>query len=427
MPAIDQTSTVIIGAGFAGIEVARVLGAAGRPVVLIDRQNHHLFQPLLYQVATAALSPADIAEPIRKMLRNYPSVEVMLDEAVGIDTAARTVALASGATIVYGRLVIATGATHSYFGHDEWAGFAPGLKTIEDARRIRSHLLLAFEQAEMSRDPAEQRRLMTIAVIGGGPTGVELAGSIAELARYTLARDFHRIRAESATVLLLEAGERILTAFPDELASYAQATLTKLGVTVRTRCAVERITASSVSAAGQDIPVGLAIWAAGVKASRLGALLGVPTDRAGRVAVASDFSVPGLTDVYVLGDLALLAGADGKPLPGLAQVAKQEGVYLGRILAKADGAAPPPFRFHNRGNTAIIGRHAAVFDFGWWRLKGWFAWSFWALIHVYLLVGFQHRLMVAIQWLWRYVTYERGSRLIAEDVRAQPPDSRTAA
>jgi NADH dehydrogenase len=230
-------------------------------------------------------------------------------------------------------------------------------------------------------------------------------------------------------VLLLEAGERILAAFPDELASYAQAKLQKLGVTVRLRCAVERIGENSIIAAGEEIPVGFAIWAAGVKASPMGSLLGVPLDRAGRVAVAPDFSVAGLANVFVLGDLALYAGKDGKPLAGLAQVAKQEGVYLGHALAKQikDGTASPPFAFHNRGNTAIIGRHAAVFDFGWWQLKGWFAWSFWALIHVYLLVGFQHRLMVAIQWLWRYVTYERGSRLIAQDVHAQPPDSRTAA
>jgi NADH dehydrogenase len=300
------------------------------------------------------------------------------------------------------------------------------LKSIEDARQIRSRLLLAFEQAEMSRDAAEQKRLMTIAVIGGGPTGVELAGSIAELARYTLSKDFHHIRAETATVLLLEAGSRILTAFPDTLADYAMRKLAKLGVSVRTNTPVERIAADSVTAKGEEIPVGFAIWAAGVTASPLGKMLGAGTDRAGRVAVNPDLSVSGLHNVYVLGDLAQFAGEDGKPLPGLAQVAKQEGIYLGRALAKKirNGAAPPPFRFHNRGNTAIIGRNAAVFDFGWWQIKGWFAWMFWAFIHVYLLVGFQHRLMVAIQWLWRYVTYEGGSRLIAED--AHPPDNRTA-
>jgi len=411
------SNVLIIGAGFAGIEVARKLGAAGIPVTLIDRQNHHLFQPLLYQVATAALSPADIAEPVRKMLRRYPGIEIVLGEVTAIDKAARVVTLAEGRTYPFDILVLATGATHSYFGHDEWAQFAPGLKTIEDARRIRSRLLLTFEQAEMSRDAAEQKRLMTIAVIGGGPTGVELAGSIAELARYTLAKDFHRIRAETATVLLLEAGPRILTAFPDDLADYAMRKLEKLGVTVRTNCAVERIESGCIVAAGEEIGTGFAIWAAGVRASGLARLLGVELDRAGRIQVNRDLSVPGQENFYALGDIALAPDESGKPLPGLAQVAKQEGEYLGHALAQKilHGETPKPFTFHNRGNTAIIGRHAAVFDFGWWRIKGWFAWAFWALIHVYLLVGFQHRLMVAMQWLWRYVTYERGSRLIAEN------------
>jgi len=410
---------VVIGAGFAGIEVARGLGKAGIPVTLIDRQNHHLFQPLLYQVATAALSPADIAEPIRKMLRGCPNVEVILGEVTGIDRTAKTVSLADGKSFTWDWLVVATGATHSYFGHDEWSEYAPGVKSIEDARRIRSHLLLTFERAEINNDPAEQKRLMTIAVIGGGPTGVELAGSIAELAHYTLAKDFHRIRPETAIVLLLEAGPRLLTAFPENLADYAARKLAKLGVTVRTNTPVQRINAHSITAKGEDIPVGFAIWAAGVMASPLGRLLGVPLDRAGRVAVNPDLAVPGLENIYVLGDLAIALDENGKPLPGLAQVAKQEGQYLGRELAKKilKGETPEPFVFHNRGNTAIIGRNAAVFDFGWWRIKGWFAWTLWALIHVYLLVGFQHRVLVAIQWLWRYITYEQGSRLIAENTR----------
>ncbi|HWA30190.1 MAG TPA: NAD(P)/FAD-dependent oxidoreductase [Rhizomicrobium sp.] len=408
---------VVIGAGFAGIEVARGLGRAGIPVTLIDRQNHHLFQPLLYQVATAALSPADIAEPIRKMLRGCPNVEVVLGEVTAIDRGGRTVSLADGKIFAWDWLVVATGATHSYFGHDEWAQFAPGVKSIEDARRIRSHLLLTFERAEMSDDPAEQKRLMTIAVIGGGPTGVELAGSIAELAHYTLAKDFHRIRAETATVLLLEAGPRLLTAFPESLADYAARKLAKLGVTVHTNTPVERIRAHSITAKGEDVPIGFAIWAAGVMASPIGKMLGVPTDRAGRVSVNRDLSLA--DNIYVLGDLAVALDEKGKPLPGLAQVAKQEGQYLGRTLAKKilKGETAKPFTFHNRGNTAIIGRNAAVFDFGWWRIKGWFAWTMWALIHVYLLVGFQHRVLVAIQWLWRYVTYEQGSRLIAENTR----------
>jgi NADH dehydrogenase len=419
MPAPEAAAparVVVVGGGFAGIEVARGLGAAGIAVTLIDQRNYHLFQPLLYQVATAALSPGDIAEPIRKVLRKHPSIEIRLGTVSGIGTAARTLALEGGASLPYDHLVIATGATHSYFGHDEWEAFAPGLKSIDDARRIRSRLLMAFEQAEMSRDPAEQKRLMTIAVVGGGPTGVELAGSIAELARYTLAKDFHRIRAETATVLLLEAGPRLLNAFPEALATYAANKLAKLGVTVRTNTPVEHIAAHRIVLKGEETGVGLAIWAAGVTASPLGRMLGVPTDRVGRVPVDATLAVPGLQNVYVLGDLALANDEHGKPLPGLAQVAKQEGIYLGRALAQQilKGTAAPPFRFHNRGNTAIVGRNAAVFDFGWARLKGWFAWVLWAIIHVFLLVGFQHRLTVSVQWLWRWLTYERGSRLIVE-------------
>ncbi|HEY4266332.1 MAG TPA: NAD(P)/FAD-dependent oxidoreductase [Micropepsaceae bacterium] len=407
---------VVIGAGFAGIEVARALGAAGISATLIDRRNYHLFQPLLYQVAAAALSPADIAEPIRKMLRRYRSVKVVLGEVIAIDAAARSVTLASGKIIAYDWLVAATGATHSYFGHEEWEQDAPGLKTVEDARIVRSRLLLAFEQAEMERHAQEQRRLMTIAVIGGGPTGVELAGAIAELAHFTLAKDFHRIRAQDAQVILFEAGERILAAFPENLAAYATRRLEKLGVTVRLRSPVQNITARGIVVAGTEIGVGAAIWAAGVTASNTGRLLGVETTRNGQIAVNPDLSVPQREGVYVLGDLALLAGENGKPLPGLAQVAKQEGQYLGRALVKRilKGADSPPFRFHNRGNTAIVGRHAAVFDFGWWQLRGWAAWVFWAIIHVYLLVGFEHRLLVAVQWLWRYLTYDSGSRLIVE-------------
>ena len=413
---------VIIGAGFAGMEVARSLGKARLPATIIDRQNYHLFQPLLYQVATAALSPADIAEPIRKMLRRHPSVEVVLGEVTAINTDARRVLLSNGRSIAYDVLVVATGATHSYFSHEEWANDAPGLKTIEDARTIRSRILLAFERAEMSEDQSLQRTLMRIAVIGGGPTGVEVAGAIAELARYTLIRDFHRIRPSDAEVLLFEAGDRILPAFPESLTSYAQQRLERLGVTVRVRAPVQNVTPHSIVVGGEEIEVGLAIWAAGVMASSVGRLLGVATLRNGQIAVNPDLSVPGLDGVYVLGDLAMLAGDDGKPLPGLAQVAKQQGQYLGHALVKhlRDGAASPPFRFHNRGNTAIVGRHAAVFDFGWWQLRGWFAWIFWALIHVYLLVGFEHRLLVAIQWLWRYVFYESGARLIVKTPDTPP-------
>jgi NADH dehydrogenase len=293
---------------------------------------------------------------------------------------------------------------------------APGVKTIEDARSVRAKILRNFELAEGSRAPIEQRRLMTFAVVGGGPTGVEMAGSIAELARYALAKDFRRINPRSAKVLLFEAGDRILTSFPDPLARYAVTQLARLGVEVRTNCPVSEITERWLVADGDKIPMGLAIWAAGVAASPLGAALGVPVDKAGRVAVNPDLSVPGMKGVYVIGDLALMHDAQGRALPGLAQVAKQQGIYLGRALVKKiiSGGDSAPFVFKNRGNTAIIGRHSAVFDFGWCRVKGWPAWLLWALIHVYLLVGFEHRLLVVAQWVWRYLTYERGARLILE-------------
>ncbi len=361
-----MTRVVVIGAGFAGIEVARCTWRRARisSVTLIDRQNHHLFQPLLYQVATAALSPADIAEPIRKMLRGHPSVEVVLGEVSAIDTAARAVTLSHGESIGYDILILATGATHGYFGHDEWERFAPGLKTIEDARKIRSHLLLTFEQAEMSRDPAEQKRLMTIAVIGGGPTGVELAGSIAELARYTLAKDFHRIRAETATVLLLEAGPRACCRprFPKTLSHDTYAVRKPDDEAGRRysgehRRPVEQITAIAASlSAGETIGVGFAIWAAGVMASKLGQFLGVDLDRAGRVRVNADLSVPSQENVYVLGDLGLAMDGHGKPLPGLARKSPSSRANLSRPLAGEKiqhSETPKPFVFHNRGNTAI--------------------------------------------------------------------------
>jgi len=410
---------VVIGAGFAGVAVAKGLGAAGVPVTLVDKQNYHLFQPLLYQVATAALSPADIAEPVRRMLRRHPSVDVVLGEASGIDVGAQRVTLGDGKVLTYDRLVLATGATHAYFGHDDWARFAPSLKSIADARAIRSRLLTAFEEAEMIDDPAARRRLMTFVVIGGGPTGVELAGAIAELARYTLTKDFHRVGFKEVNVLLLEAGPRILTAFPEKLADYAVRKLAALGVTVRVNGAVGAITKDGVQVGDEIIPASVAIWAAGVKASPLGALLGVATDKAGRVMVNRGLSVPGLANVYVLGDTALVRDASGNQLAGLAQVAKQEGQYLGRALAKSirEGKASPDFVFRNRGNAAIVGRHSAIFDFGWSRLSGPLAWFLWAFIHIYLLTGFEHRLLVAIQWLWRYLSYDHGARLIVEPER----------
>ena len=408
---------VIVGAGFAGLEVAKALGKAGIAVTVIDRRNYHLFQPLLYQVATAALAATDIAEPIRKILRPYPSVQVLFAEVTGIDTAEKRVHLSDGANIGYDYLVVAAGSRTSYFGHDKWASLALGLKSIEDSRRIRSELLRTFENAERASDPAERDRLMTIAIIGGGPTGVELAGSISELCRFTLARDFRHIRPQDAHVMLVEGGPRLLPGFSQELADYAQERLQKLGVIVETNQMVDHIGEKEFGFAGKKKPVGLIIWAAGVGPSPLGRELGRSFDKAGRVIVEPNLQVRGHPEIFALGDIAYLEDDDGKPLPGLAQVAKQQGIHLGRGLARLinEGRPIAAFKYRSRGNTAIVGRHAAIFETERFSLKGWFAWLAWALIHVYLLVGFQHRVIVTTQWLWRYLTYERGARVIAFD------------
>ena len=412
---------VVIGGGFAGIEVAKELGRAGLPVTLVDRRNHHLFQPLLYQVATAALSAPDVAEPIRRILRRHESVQVLLGEVVGIDTQSRTVSLAHSATLPFDVLVLASGAGHSHFGHDEWARHAPGLKTLDDAMGIRARTLLAFELAERAADPAEQQRLMTMAVVGGGPTGVELAGSLAELSRYTLARDFRNINPEAARIMLIEAGPRLLPGFSEEASRFARERLERLGVQVLTDTAVEDVGADRIKFAGRTVPVGVVLWAAGVAASRLGGQVGAETDKAGRVVVEDTLAVRGLENVFALGDVARFDDEAGKPLPGLAQVAKQQGRHLGRSLAKhiVQGEPLRPFRYRGRGNTAIVGRNAAVFEQGRFSFRGRFAWLAWALIHVYLLVGFENRILVSIQWLWRYLTYERGARLVTDDASSE--------
>ncbi len=419
-PHAANPRVVIVGGGFAGIEVAKQLGRADIGVTVVDRENHHLFQPLLYQVATAGLSASDIAEPIRKVLRGHESVQVLLGEVTGIDTGGRRVLLADGSDLPYDILVLAAGATDSYFGHDDWAGHAQGLKTLADAQDIRSQVLLAFEDAERTVDPAEQQRLMTIAVVGGGPTGVELAGSLAELCRHTLADDFRNVAPEHARIMLVEAGPRLLAGFSDEASRYAERRLRKLGVEVLTQTAVEDVRAGAIRIAGRTVPVGHTLWAAGVAASPLAALLGAATDKGGRVIVDPTLAVPGMPGVYALGDLARCPGPDGNPVPGLAQVAKQQGRHLGRGLARQirDGRPLEPFRYRGRGNTAIVGRNAAVFEQGRFKVRGWFAWFAWVVIHVYLLVGFQNRLRVSMQWLWRYLTYERGARLVtAKDRR----------
>ncbi|MBV9558286.1 MAG: NAD(P)/FAD-dependent oxidoreductase [Pseudolabrys sp.] len=404
---------VIVGAGFAGLACAKGLAGTDAQVTLIDRRNYHLFVPLLYQVATAALSPADIARPIRRILGRDRNVETMLGDVVAIDTAAKQVKVADGAVLPYDTLVVATGSQYSYFGHPEWQKFAEGPRTLDEARRIRARILTAFEKAESTSDPAERERLMTIIIVGGGPTGVEMAGAVGELTQHALVRDFRNIDPRKARVLLVEAGPRLLASFPQHLADYAVKALERLGVAVVTGQPVEDIDASGAMVGGKRIDAGTVIWGAGVQASALGKLLGVELDRAGRVAVNGDLSVRGLKDVYALGDLSLALDANGQPLPALAQVAKQQGEYLAKVLSKPGEVSA--FRFNNRGNTAVIGRNAAVFDFGRFQIKGRLAWLMWALIHVYLLVGFENRLQVVTHWIWNYLTYERGARLIMEE------------
>ncbi|MGQ7793530.1 NAD(P)/FAD-dependent oxidoreductase [Faunimonas sp. B44] len=442
---------VIIGAGFGGLACARALGNARAHVTVVDRRNYHLFVPLLYQVATAALSPADIAQPVRRILSRYPNIDVLMDEVTGVDTARRVVRFASAPDLPFDRLVIAAGSRYAYFGHDEWSEIAPGLKGIRDARQIRARLLQCFELAEITRDPARQNALITTVIVGGGPTGVEMAGAVAELARFTLARDFRHVEPRAARVILVEAGPRILPQFPEELSAYAHERLERLGVTIMTDRPVERIEPDGVVVGDERIAAGTIVWGAGVQASSASQWIEAERDRSGRIVVASDLSVPGYDGIYAIGDLAHCEGPDGEPLPGLAQVASQQGKHLGAALAREfeTGTAPEPFVFRNRGNTAIIGRNAAVFDFGTWHLTGFPAWILWAIVHVWLLVGFEKRLSVTLQWLWRYLTYERGARLIVPDApdatvleqvieeahtprpaahaRPQPPQERTTA
>jgi NADH dehydrogenase len=414
---------VIVGAGFGGIACAKALGGAEAAVTVVDRTNYHLFVPLLYQVATAALSPADIARPIRAMLSRHRNVDVVLGDVTAIDTGRRLVHLASGPALPYDHLVLAAGSRYNYFGHDGWARSAPGPRTIDDARAIRDRLLLAFERAEIEPDPAEQARLLTTVVVGGGPTGVEMAGSVAELARHTLVRDFRRIDPSKARVVLVEGGPRLLSSFPEPLSDYARRRLERLGVTVLTGASVEAIDGNAVTIAGRRQEAGCIVWGAGVRASPVAAMLGTALDRSGRVPVGADLAVPGLPGVFVIGDSAAAPGPDGSPLPALAQVAKQQGRHLGKALRRhlADDAPLPPFRYRDRGNTAIVGRNAAIFDFGRVRLKGRIGWLLWAFVHIYLLTGFENRALVATRWLWMYLTYQRGARLITG---AAPDDAR---
>jgi len=404
---------VIVGAGFGGLAVAGRLGRFDADITLIDRQNHHLFQPLLYQVATAGLSPADIAWPVRHLLRRQANTRVLMGEVTAVDTAARRVVLDSG-PVPYDLLVLATGATHGYFGNDEWAPHAPGLKTLDDATAIRRRILLAFERAEMASDPAEARRLLTVVIVGGGPTGVELAGAVAELSRRALARDFRAIDPRQTRVVLVEAGPRLLAGFPESLSAYTQRALERLGVEVRLGRAVTHCDAGGVRLGEQALAAGTVVWAAGVAASPAARWLGVASDRAGRVPVRPDLRAPGHDDIWVIGDTALARNPDGATLPGIAPVAKQQGAFVaGEIAARLAGrSGAGVFVYRDRGLLATIGRKAAVIAWRKLRLTGWPAWWLWGAAHVYFLVSLRNRLIVVTQWLWSYALFERGARLI---------------
>jgi NADH:ubiquinone reductase (H+-translocating) len=410
----SRARVVIVGGGFGGLRAAKALADAPVQVTLVDRRNHHLFQPLLYQVATAALSPADIAQPIRSVLRGQSNLEVILAGVDSIDVAASEVVLDEDAgRLPYDYLILAAGANHAYFGHDEWAPSAPGLKTLEDALDIRRRILTSFEEAEREPDPARRKALMTFVVVGGGPTGVEMAGAIAEIARYSLARDFRHIDTRDAKVILIEAGTQLLSAFPDRLSRHALQDLERLGVDVRFGKPVTAITSNAVTVGDEIIPANTIVWAAGVQASPLGRSLGVELDRAGRVLINPDLSVPGHPEIFVIGDMASLKDASGRPFPGVAQVAMQQGAWAAANIQRAiEGKPARPFRYRDLGNMATIGRNSAVADIRGLRLTGFVAWLAWAVVHILNLIGFRNRVLVALQWLWDYLTFQRGARLI---------------
>jgi NADH dehydrogenase len=409
---------VIIGGGFGGLYAARALKHARAQITIIDRRNHHVFQPLLYQVAMAALSPGDIASPIRWILRRQQNVEVLLAEARRIDVEHKRVILAD-AELSYDFLILAAGATHAYFGHDEWRRRAPGLKTLDDALEMRRRVLLAFERAEREPDPDRRRALLTFVLIGGGPTGVELAGALAEISHQSLARDFRHFDPGSARIILIEAGPTLLSAFPPHLREAARRDLEALGVEVMTGAAVTDVQDGAVVIGSKRVEAATILWAAGVAASPVAATLGARLDRAGRVFVNADLTIEGHPEVFVIGDLAVLAGGDGKPLPGVAQVAIQMGKHAAHNIMRAlEGQPYRPFKYKNLGNMATIGRASAVADFERFTMKGLPAWLAWLFVHIFNLIGFRNRLVVMVQWAWAYITYQRGIRLITgEDAR----------
>jgi NADH dehydrogenase len=415
---------VVIGAGFGGLAAVQALASAPVAITLIDQRNHHLFQPLLYQVATAALSPADIAGPIRSILAGQDNARVLLDTVVGVDRDRREVLLASGRRAGYDWLIIATGARHSYFGRDEWAAYAPGIKSIEDATAVRRKVLLALERAESEDEPDRRKALLTFVLIGGGPTGVEMAGAIAELAHRSVSRDFRSITPHCSKVILINRGPRLLEAFPEELSAAALADLERLGVDVRLSTEVDHIDADKVVAGGETIRTHTAIWAAGVVGSPAARWIGAEADHAGRVKVDHALHPAGQSRIFVIGDTASCAGADGRPLPGIAPVAKQQGRYAARtIIAEISGRPTRPFRYRNYGNLATIGRSHAVADLGRMKLRGMSAWLLWSTVHVYFLVGFRSRFVVGLNLAWNYLTFARHARLITGDLDHTGPSS----
>lgn len=410
---------VIVGAGFGGLEAAKLLTKEPVRMTVIDRTNHHLFQPLLYEVATAALSPADIAAPIRGILGRCKNTEVILAEVKSVNVAAKTVNLGDQ-EISYDYLILATGSRHSYFGHDEWERLAPGLKSLEDAVEIRRRLLLAFEYAEKITDKAAKEAAMTFVIIGGGPTGVEMAGAIAEIARYTLDKDFKHIDPSSARVVLVEGDERIISGFPPDLSAKAMAQLKDLGVEVRTGVHAKNLTEAGLEVGDEFIPCRLKIWAAGNAASFVGKTMGVPTDKAGRVIVNEDLTIPGHPEVQVIGDLANFTHGGGKPLPGVSPVAMQQGRHAARnIVAMIESRKPQRFRYWDKGSMATIGRNKAVADLNFIHLSGKPAWLVWLFVHIIFLVGFRNRIAVLMQWAWAYVTFNKGARLITRNFQAE--------
>jgi NADH:ubiquinone reductase (H+-translocating) len=411
---------VILGGGFGGLYAALELAEAPVRVTVVDRRNHHLFQPLLYQVASAALNPSDIASPIRSILRRQKNTSVVLGEAVSIDPRSRVVRFRRGTEIAYDHLIVATGATHSYFGHEEWEKWAPGLKTIEDAIEIRRRVLLAFEAAEREEDPETRRQWLSFIVIGGGPTGVELAGAFAEIAFYAMRRDFRRIDPSQAKITLLEGLPRVLPTYPEDLSAKARRQLEKLGVEVRTGEMVSEVDGEGVTVGEDRYQARTVVWAAGVQASPLARCLGVELDKAGRVLVEKDLSVPGWPEIFIVGDLAASKQEDGSLVPGVAPAAIQMGRHAARtIVREVAGKDRPSFRYKDKGSLATIGRAAAVADFGRLHLGGWMAWLAWLVIHVFFLIGFRNRLFVVSQWAWAYVTRKRGARLITGESAAE--------